>query len=399
MRVLYAVQRYGESIVGGSEAAARAFAEQLASRGHNVEVVTSCATSYVDWANEFEPGTQELNGVTVHRLAVHDIRRPEVFGRLHNWMISGPRPAPHFEQRRWAKHMGPDMTELPAWIMRNIYRFDVAIFMTYLYTTTTRGLPAAATRIPTVFQPTAHDEPPVRIMAYDTLFRLPDAFLFFTPEERAFVERRFHIEPHGETVGIGIELTAAGSPGAFRRTSKLGDDPYLLYLGRIDAMKGSRELCHFFGEYKRRHPGPLKLVLVGETISEIPEHPDVICAGFLDESGKRNALAGALALVQPSRFESFSIVVCESWVQNRPVLVHGDSKVLVGQARRSGGGIPYRGFAEFEAAVDMLIEEPGLTDRMGRCGRNYVERMYDWPTVLDGVERTIATAVERFAKR
>ncbi len=399
MRILYAVQRYGESIVGGSEAAARAFAEQLAARGHAVEVITSCATSYVDWANVFDPGTEVLNGVTVHRLAVDDIRRPEKFGPLHNWMIAGPRPAPLFEQQRWAKHMGPDMGELPAWIAGNIDRFDVAIFMTYMYATATRGLPAAATRVPTVFQPTAHDEPPIRVMLYDTLFRLPDAFLFFTPEEREVVERRFRMEPHGETVGIGIELTAAGSPAEFRGQFGLGDDPYLLYLGRIDAIKGSRELYDFFGEYKRRSPGPLKFVLVGETISEVPEHPDVICTGFLDEAGKRNALAGALALVQPSRFESFSIVVCESWVQRRPVLVHGDCDVLVGQTRRSGGGVPYKGFAAFEAAVDLLVDDPALADRMGRCGRDYVERMYDWPTVLDGVERTIATAVERFAKR
>ncbi len=399
MRILYAVQRYGESIVGGSEAAARAFAEQLVTRDHEVEVITSCATSYVDWANTFDPGTSELNGVIVHRLEVDDIRRPEKFGPLHNWMISGPRPAPLFEQQRWAKHMGPDIVGMSSWINRNIDRFDVAIFMTYMYVTTTKGLPAAAHRVPTVFQPTAHDEPPIRVMLYDTLFRLPDSFLFFTPEEREVVRRRFHTEPHGETVGIGIDLTIAETPDVFRRQFELGDDPYLLYVGRIDPIKGSRELFEFFCEYKRRNPGSLRLVLVGETITELPEHPDVTSTGFLSEEGKRDALAGALALAQPSRFESFSIVVCESWVQRRPVLVHGDSEVLLGQTRRANGGIPYKGFAEFEAAVDLLLDHPDLGERMGRSGRKYVEEMYDWPTVLNGVERSIETAIERFSKR
>src|SRR5690606_23311314 len=101
----------------------------------------------------------------------------------------------------------------------------------------------------------------------------------------------------------------------------------------------------------------------------------------------------------PSRFESFSIVVCESWVQRRPVLVSGDCEVLVGQARRAQGGIPYRGFAEFEVAVDLLQADRDLGDRMGRNGRRYVEDHYRWPTVLDGLERSIDLAVAAHGRR
>ena len=106
MKLLYSVQRYGADVVGGSEAAARMFAEHLVERGHDVHVLTSCALSYVDWANVLPPGTEEINGVTVHRLPVADLRRPEKFGPLHGWMIAGPRPSPLFEQQRWAKQIG-----------------------------------------------------------------------------------------------------------------------------------------------------------------------------------------------------------------------------------------------------------------------------------------------------
>ena len=61
MRLLYSVQRYGPEIIGGSEAACRSFAEQLAARGHQVEVVTSCARAYTDWANEYEPGRAQVS--------------------------------------------------------------------------------------------------------------------------------------------------------------------------------------------------------------------------------------------------------------------------------------------------------------------------------------------------
>ena len=56
MRVLYVVPRYGPLAAGGAEGACRSFATRMAARGHSVEVVTSCATSYLDWANVLPSG-------------------------------------------------------------------------------------------------------------------------------------------------------------------------------------------------------------------------------------------------------------------------------------------------------------------------------------------------------
>ena len=76
MKILYSVHRYGTEVVGGAETACRLFAEQLVNRGHEVDVLTSCALSYVDWADAFEPGKSTLNGVRVHRLPVVQSRDP-----------------------------------------------------------------------------------------------------------------------------------------------------------------------------------------------------------------------------------------------------------------------------------------------------------------------------------
>jgi hypothetical protein len=62
-----------------------------------------------------------------------------------------------YGQQRWAKSMGPDLVGQRQWLLANSHRFDVAIFMTYLYGSTTRGLPVLAGVIPTILQPTAHD--------------------------------------------------------------------------------------------------------------------------------------------------------------------------------------------------------------------------------------------------
>jgi glycosyltransferase involved in cell wall biosynthesis len=400
VKLLYVVQRYGDDIVGGSEAACRQFAEALTSAGHSVEVLTSCARSYVTWEDSYEPGTTVINGVTVHRLPVVDKRYPEKFGPTDIWLMSEQSSPLLFEHERWALLMGPEVQGLRTWLIDNADRFDVAIFMTYLYSTATKGIPALAGRLPVVFQPTAHDEPSFRVPLFESTFRLPDSFLFFTPEEQRVVQERFNIEAEGRVIGIGIEMSPlVSSADTFRARFNLGDHPYLVYVGRLDPMKGVRQLCDFFIEMKKQYPSELKLVLAGDSLVDLPQHEDILVTGFLDEADKHAAIAGSLALVQSSYFESFSIVLCEAWVQNRPALVQGASTVLRGQAMRSAGAIPYEGYAEFEQAVMMLLENPLLADEMGRNGRQYVEDTYEWAHVLKGFEESLVIAQERFNNR
>lgn len=400
MKLLYVVQRYGEKIVGGSEAACRLFSEELVRRGHEVEVLTSCAHSYIDWADEYDPGTEIINGVVVHRLPVVERRTDDVFGRLHGHTMKHPGSLPLFEQQRWARVMGPQLVDQRKWLLENCTRFDAAIFMTYLYATTTSGLPAVANRLPTILQPTAHDEPPAYVSLYRSLFRQPDAFLYFTPEERLIVERIYVMHAEGNTIGIGIDRdVSAGDGERFRRKFELGQCPYLLYVGRLDPSKGVGELIRFFLQLKSRSVSDLKLVLVGDKQIDIPDNPDILLTGFLDEQGKRDALAGSLALVQSSYFESFSIVLCESWVQKRPALVQGRCEVLRGQAMRSGGAIPYEGFAEFEASVQLLLSNPQLADEMGIAGDEYVRTHYEWDVVMSGFEEALNLAIEKFQRR
>jgi glycosyltransferase involved in cell wall biosynthesis len=400
MKLLYVVQRYGDDIVGGSEAACRQFAEALTNAGHSIEVVTSCARSYVTWEDSYEEGTTNINGVLVHRLRVEEPRKPERFGPMDQWLMSENSSPLRFEHERWARIMGPDISGFRKWMIDNAHRFDAAIFMTYLYSTATSGIPAIAGRIPIVFQPTAHDEPPLRIPLFEATFRLADAFMFFTPEERTVVEERFRIDPVGKVVGIGIELNPPCSdPSEFRNLFGLQDYPYLVYVGRLDPMKGVKQLCEFFVELKKQYPSSLKLVLAGDPMVELPEHEDIVITGFLEESMKHAAIKGSLALVQSSYFESFSIVLCEAWVQKRPALVQGASTVLRGQAMRSNGAIPYEGYAEFEQAVMMLFEDRDLADQMGVCGRSYVEQQYEWNNVVNNVESALEIAKVEFEKR
>jgi len=394
MRLLFVAQRYGAEVFGGAERFCREYATRLGARGHDVHVVTSCAISYVDWADEYEPGTSEIDGVTVHRLRVRRPRDNDLFNPLNQRVNAGHRPSPRYLQLAWMNQQGPVLPELPDWIVEHAAEFDVAVFFTYLYWSTWAGLPAAKGRVPTVLHPTAHDEPPLYLALYDLMFHLPDAFGYLTSEEEALVRARFRVRRPSITAGVGIDADIGTADpvavGRFREEFALGDDPYLLYLGRLDPHKGSEELFEFFTSYKATSPGPLRLVAVGQPVQPLPPHPDVVVTGWADETVKDAALGGALALVQPSYFESFSIVLTEAWAHAKPALVQGHCAVLDGQARRSGGAIPYRGYGEFAAAIEMLLEDPLLGARLGESGRRFVLEHYRWDTILTRYERFLA---------
>ena len=395
MKLLFVAQRYGHEVPGGAEVFCREFATRLAARGHDVTVLTSCAVNYVDWANHYPEGSTVIDGVTVHRLPVDQPRDDPTFNALNARTIAGHLPIPLYLQEEWMRMQGPALGGLRTWLETNARDFDVAVFFTYLYFTTWAGLPIASALVPTVLHPTAHDEPPLYLPLFSSMFKLPAAFGFLTEEEAALVQRRFRPRRRSIVLGVGVDLDPPADATRFRSTYGLGDDPYLAYVGRLDPHKGTDELFEFFSAYKRRNHGPLRLALVGEPVRSVPAHPDIIQTGFVSEQTKHDALAGCVALVHPSLFESFSIILIEAWAHGRPALVQGRCAVLKGQARRSGGALPYTGFAEFEAAVDMLLEDPQLGKLLGARGRDYANTRYEWHSILSRYEAFLTSVASQ----
>ena len=74
--ILIVVQRFGDEVVGGSEAVMREAAEGLAVRGWDVDVLTTCARDHYTWRNEYSPGVTKLPGMTIRRFQVVRSSRP-----------------------------------------------------------------------------------------------------------------------------------------------------------------------------------------------------------------------------------------------------------------------------------------------------------------------------------
>lgn len=397
MRLLWVVQRYGPDIVGGAEAEARQYARRLAQRGHEVSVLTSCAVDYVTWKDELAPGDSVEDGVEIERLAVAH-QRSNRFWELDRRLKDRAMRNLEFE-RSWLLEQGPVLQGFAEVIDRRARQVDVVVFTSYLYHPTVVGLPIARRHTSTALTPTAHREAPFELSVVVPPMLLSDGLIYNSVEEQSLVTERLGRCIDGEVVGMGVDDQGKPDPSAFRRRFGLGDDPYLLYVGRIDYGKGVPRLLGFFDLLKRRRGGALRLVLVGSSALEVPDRDDVVVTGFVSEELKAAALTGAVALVQPSRMESFSIVAIESWSASTPVLCDARSDVVVGHAMRSGGGIPFADYLEFEAAVEILLDDPVAASRIGAAGRAYVDTEYRWPAVIGRLERGLEQARDLGVKR
>jgi len=186
-------------------------------------------------------------------------------------------------------------------------------------------------------------------------------------------------------VGIGSDIPPDPQPARARARFGL-TNRFILYVGRIDANKGCDELFALFQSYLRvsylkLQDRELDLVLIGTPMLPIPEHPRIRHLGFVSDVDKFDVLAAAEALVMPSYYESLSMVALEAWALGRPVLANARCDVLLGQCLRSRAGLFYRDAEEFGAALDALLDDPGLTTALGASGRQYFANHYRWSVI------------------
>ena len=221
------------------------------------------------------------------------------------------------------------------------------------------------------------------------VFARPDAFLFNTESEKAMLGRYFSFEgKYQDTVGVGVDLPDAVDTEAFRRAHRI-DFPYILYAGRIEPGKGCAELLEYFGRTARAHPG-LRLLLIGNKLMDLPEDPRVRYLGFVSPEEKTAAMAGALATVHPSHFESLCMAALESLAVRTPILVQEAADPLIQHAVRGRSGLSFKNAEEFAASLDLLVGDERLRKALGLNGRAYVEADYTWEKVIGKYERLIA---------
>lgn len=399
------VQRYGPDVVGGAESLCHSVAQMLAPH-RPVEVLTTCAKDYVTWRNEYPAGEDRLDGIPVRRFPV-DFERTGAFHRAFGRMLGGlpldgyPQHKAAMralvargglaQQEEFVRLQGPHSTALLNHLASCQDRYAGFVFFTYLYSPTYFG----AQLVPknrAVLIPTAHDEVTIFVPAYRRLFESVGAFIFLTPEERQFVLTTFGVKrARHATIGMPVSLRTSPDAEAFRAKYHV-DGPFLLYAGRVDPSKGCDRLFRYYQQSRKAGAHDLPLILIGDRAMTIPADRGIRYLGRVSEEDKVSALSAAAVVINPSPFESFSIVTLEAMAAGSPVLVNGQCEVLKGHIVRSSAGLYYEGYAEFVEALRFFLENAFLRGRMGENGRRYVEQNYN----RDAIESRYLRFLEAF---
>ncbi|MBO4493818.1 MAG: glycosyltransferase family 4 protein [Ruminococcus sp.] len=378
-------QRYGLEVNGGSEYYTRLIAERLTG-SFEVDVITTKALEYTTWDNYYKADEEEINGVRVLRFPVAKPRAKDFNDYNGKYLRSGNYSTE--AEKIWFEKQGPYSPAAIDYIRSSSDKYDVFIFVTYLYYLTVTGLPEVAEKA--VLIPTAHEEPYIHFKTFEKLFTLPKAFVFLTDEEKTLVQGLFDCKDIPcRVMGTGVEVPCEPDEAAFRSKFDI-EGEYLIYVGRIDEGKNCPAMFRYFIEYKKRRPeSGLKLVLMGKPVCDIPSHKDIISLGFVSEEDKFSGIVGAKCLWLPSNFESLSISVLEAMTLSVPVIVNGVCEVLKGHCIKSNGGLYYTNYFELEGILDYIMSHGREYGLMRQNAKAYVDRNYRWEVIMEGFREVI----------
>jgi len=357
-------------------------ANGLAQRGHHVTVLHS-PTAYEALAGRTPSESYDDHpNVTVHPvrtplgtlglLAVQQLGRPVLQGpALRQWLDRGTFDVLHYNNVSLLG--GPHVfrygtglklfTLIEHWLicpMHVLWKFDREV----------------CTK-PSCLLCTIHGRRPPQLWRYTGLMRratrLIDAFIG---------PSRFTMDMHrargleGTMVQLPLFHTEpAGSPGPVPSVEERGDRrPYFLFVGRLERIKGVQDIIPTF-----RHLPHVDLVVAGSGMYEAPLKrladgiPNIRFVGRKDARELQDLYRDAVATIVPSLcYETFGIIVAESFASRTPVIVrnHSSLRELVGNF---GGGVTFDTADELRSALDRFLSDSDWRDRLGRQGRTAYE--------------------------
>ena len=389
-RIAFICPRFSEQgTVGGAETLIKALAERLAAAGRDVDILTTCARDHFTWKNEIPAGTRTFGNLTVTFFPVNEDRDHGTFARLQQ-SIDRRQKLSREDEELWIAN-SVNSRELIQHLEDKRTHYDRIIAGPYLFGMTYFASLVAPDKFFLVS--CLHDEPFAYLSIMRDLFHRAAGILFNTAPEKALAQRLYSTGDRGAVVGLGLD-DFPSNDAAFRRKHQI-TQPYIIYSGRRETMKGTPLLTAFMHAFRQRTGRDVRLVFTGSGPIEAPAEmtESILDAGFVSEQEKHDAMAGAVCFIHPSVNESLGIVLLESWLARTPALVHAKSDVLRDQCHRSGGGLWFRYYPEFEECLLRFLDDTTLRNAMAESGRRFVLDQYSWPAVearlIDALEGSI----------
>jgi D-inositol-3-phosphate glycosyltransferase len=249
----------------------------------------------------------------------------------------------------------------------------------------------------------AEREPPYRIETERRVAATADAIVVASEHERDMLERLYGADPArivAVPCGVNLDYFRPFDRHACRAALGLGDAPVVLFVGRLEPLKGLDLLIDAFARLE--HRDAMLLIVGGD------EH----AAGYRRALRRQAREAGVLdrvrfveatpqerlplfynaadVCVAPSFYESFGLVPIEAMACGTPVVA---SRVggLTGTVRHGENGflIPWRRAEAFAARIDQILGDAELRARMSRAALATATR-FRWPAVATELDTLYA---------
>jgi glycosyltransferase involved in cell wall biosynthesis len=393
-KAAFVVQRYGPEIIGGAESLCRVIAETLVQTlGWEVTVYTTQAREYVSWKNVLPEGKETINQVSVKRFPVRFPRSLFLFAIVNHKLTplilklsrkqGWQKRIGYWLERLWLILQGPYCPKLVASLQKDAKDYEKVFFFTYLYYPTIVGAKKLrGSRFSLI--PTAHDEIPFYFQHTEELLTHCSKILVNIAPEQALIERSMgRAIPGLRIAGIGIDVPEEGAAQPFQVQGR-----YVLYLGRICKAKGVQLLFDAFSSYLQRNPeSDLMLILAGSKDAEfeIPASDRIRFLGFLPEDRKFSLIHQALCVVNPSQYESLSLIAIEAMLCLKPLILNQHSEVLAHYCAVTETSLPFQSVEGLAECLENVAARDWKSDENRQLlieTREWARKHYSWPVVL-----------------
>jgi glycosyltransferase involved in cell wall biosynthesis len=231
------------------------------------------------------------------------------------------------------------------------------------------------------------------------------AFIHVANEYEKQGVRAVNITAPVEIIPNGInpeEFEPRPPPGLFyAQHPELKNQPFVLFLSRVHFKKGLDYLAAAFARVAAKRPD-VRLVVAGpDEGAREPFEAAIRASGLGDRvhlvgsiysRDRYSALRDAACFCLPSRQEGFSVAILEAMACGTPVVVSEGCHFPELAARGAGEVVPLETGAIAEALERVLVND-ALRERMGAAGREMVMSEYTWPLIAE----KMAIAYGRFA--
>lgn len=191
--------------------------------------------------------------------------------------------------------------------------------------------------------------------------------------------------------GINAEDFQANDIADFRRKYGLGDVPFIMFMGRLNSIKGPDLLLRAFCNVKEKLRD-FHLVFVGPDGGMLAELKEMVAdagagdrvhfIGYLGGADKSQVYHAAELLVIPSRQEAMSFVVLEAGITGTPVLI--TDQCGFNEVATIGGGqvVPASAEGIEKGLIEILTDPNGLKSK-GVNLKKYICAHFIWNSVID----------------